>query len=431
MLRAALAASLASLFAVPPAAAQDLAITHAKLVIGDGSDPIENGTVVVRGGKVVAAGANVAVPANIPAMDAQGMWVTPGIVASLTDLGIVDVSGVSDSNDISADDAAYSAALDIAPTINPRSEHIAVSRAGGVTRATVTPFAGRSIFAGQGAIIDLGEDPDALMKPRASQYVELGEDGASLAGGSRAAAYAILHQALERARQPGDAPDKIEGGDVEVGPADIAALGPVVAGEQTLYIHVERAADIRSALALRQDFPQLRMVLVGASEGWMAARDIAAAGVPVVTMPLSDLPTHFETLAATQSNVGRMVDAGVKVAIGQFSGMNQPRWAPEEAGNLVALNRIPGASGLTWGEAFATISSVPAEIAGMGGKMGVLKPGAVGDVIIWNGDPLELDSVPASVFIDGVKQSLESHQTRLRDRYRSLEQGNLPPAYNW
>ncbi|MXP26384.1 amidohydrolase family protein [Altererythrobacter indicus] len=431
LLVTALIASAAPLLSTLPANAQDMVITNAKLVIGDGSDPIENGTVIVRNGTVVAAGTGIAAPAGIPAMDAQGRWVTPGIVASLTDLGILDVSGVSDSNDSSAGGAAFSAALDVAPAVNAKSENIAVSRAGGVTRATVTPFASRSIFAGQGALIDLGADPDALMKPRASQYVELGEDGARLAGGSRTAAYAQLHYALAQASQPDGPTGAIEGGDVQVSQFDIAALAPVVSGEQTLYVHVERAADIRSALLLKREFPKLRLVLVGASEGWMVARDIAAAGVPVITMALNDLPARFEQLAATQSNVGRMVDAGVKVAIGQFSDMNQPRWAPEEAGNLVALNKMPGASGLSWNEAFAAISSVPADIAGMGGKMGVLKPGAVGDVVVWDGDPLEVGTVPVKVFIDGVDQPLESHQSKLRDRYRSLERSDLPPAYNW
>lgn len=92
---------------------------------------------------------------------------------------------------------------------------------------------------------------------------------------------------------------------------------------------------------------------------------------------------------------------------------------------------MPRASGLTWGEAFAAISSVPAEIAGFGGKLGVLKPGAAGDVVIWDGDPLELSSAPMRVFIDGVEQPLSTHQSRLRDRYRDLDESDLPKAYDW
>ena len=208
-------------------------------------------------------------------------------------------------------------------------------------------------------------------------------------------------------------------------------LTQVLDGSQALYVGVERGADIRAVLALKGEFPKLDLVLVGASEGWLAASEIAAARVPVITMPLRDLPDAFETLAATQSNLGRMKKAGVKVAIGMFTGGNQPRYAPQQAGNLVALGKLPGAAGLTWGEAFAAISSVPAEISGMGGKAGVLAPGAAGDVVLWNGDPLEVTSAPEAVWIDGVKQPLDNHQTRLRDRYKDLDRSDLPKAYDW
>jgi imidazolonepropionase-like amidohydrolase len=148
-------------------------------------------------------------------------------------------------------------------------------------------------------------------------------------------------------------------------------------------------------------------------------------------MPMRDLPANFESLAATMSNTGRMKKAGVKVAIGMFSGHNQPRYAPQQAGNLVALTKMPGAVGLSWGEALAAITSVPAEISGLGGKAGVLAPGAFGDVVLWDGDPLELASAPVEVWIDGVRQPANSRQSRLRARYRDLDEAYLPKAYDW
>lgn len=177
----------------------------------------------------------------------------------------------------------------------------------------------------------------------------------------------------------------------------------------------------------------LKLILVGASEGWRAADAIAAAKVPVIADALDDLPASFEQLAATQSNVGRMMRAGVTVAVGNLAGTtgDQPRNLPQFAGNLVALTKIPGASGLSWGQAFAAITSIPAEIAGYGGRFGVLKPGAAGDVVIWDGDPLELSTAPERVFIDGVEQPRANHQTRLRDRYKDLDTSQLPKAYDW
>jgi imidazolonepropionase-like amidohydrolase len=437
------AAALLAAASAMPALAQDMAIINATVVIGDGGAPIPGGTVIVRGGKVASAGAGVAIPAGMRVIDAHGGWVTPGLVVAVTDLGLVDVGAVEQSNDTDAEKSPFNAGLDIAPAINPSAQPIAVSRAGGVTRAAVAPGGSGAIFAGQGAIIDLGADSDAVTRPRAFQYVELGEAGAKLAGGSRVATHAVLRNALVEARDlsrrfgptiaAGDprlvsaTPERAR--DALLSRFDAAALIPVVNGVQPLYIHVERAVDIRMALALRADFPALKLVIIGASEGWLVAKDLAAAGVPVLATPLNDLPEQFEQLASTQSNVGRMAAAGVKVALGAF--FDQPRYAPQYAGNLVALNRLPEATGLSWGQAFAAISSIPAEIIGMGDRFGSLKPGKAGDVVIWDGDPLEVSSGAVAVFIDGVEQPLSNHQTRLRDRYRTPTEGALPKAYDW
>ena len=438
-LRLTLAALLCG--AAAPALADDFAVTNAVLAIGDGSAPIQNGTVVVRAGKVVAAGAGVAVPAGVRVIDAQGQWVTPGLVVAVTDLGLRDVEAVDDSNDTEADKSPFSAALDISAAINPDDMPIQISRAGGVTRSAVAPLDTQTIFAGQGAVIDLGADPDAVTAPRAFQYVELGETGAKKAGGGRVAVQAALRNAFAEARelvrrgggQGADprgqdaAPERP--GDVLLNRFDAAALVPVVTGRQPLYAHVERAADIRMALGLKREYPALKLVLVGATEGWMVASELAASGVPVLATPLNDLPDRFEQLGATQSNVGRMAKAGVKVSLGAF--FDQPRYAPQYAGNLVALGKLPGASGLSWGQALAAITSGPAEALGMGDKFGSLKPGRAGDVVIWDGDPLEASSGVVSLFIDGVEQPLSNHQTRLRDRYKVPVEGSLPKAYEW
>ena len=155
--------------------------------------------------------------------------------------------------------------------------------------------------------------------------------------------------------------------------------------------------------------------------------------MPVIADPLDDLPTGFDQLAATQSNIGRMRDAGVTVAIGRMSGGTgeQPRNARQYAGNLVALSRVPGATGLTWGEALATITSIPARISGFGGRLGTLTSNAAADVVIWDGDPLEVGTVPEAVFVDGVRQPTDTHQSGLRERYRELNEADLPQAYDW
>ena len=416
-----------------PAAAETVAITGGTVAIGDGSAPIEGGTVVIRDGRIVAAGKGVAVPAGARQIDATGKWVAPGIVAGFTRIGLVEVDGVDQTNDTEARTSPFSAAIDVAPAINPRTSAITVSRAHGVTRAIVAPSTAASLFAGQGAIIDMGADMDAVTHPRAFQFVELGEDGARDAGGSRAAAYVYFRNALQSARDYARNPAGYDGGskDALLTKVDAAALVPVVTGQVPLLVHVERASDILTVLGLRKDYPQLKLVLVGASEGWTVAKEIAASGVPVIASALNDLPAAFETLAATQSNIGRMEAAGVKLGIGMINDNDarQARYEVQYAGNLVALAKLPGAAGLSWGQALAAITSGPAEAMGMGGEFGSLRPGRHADVVVWSGDPLELSSAPELVMIDGVQQPIATRQQKLRDRYATPEEKSLPKAY--
>ncbi|MCL6740427.1 amidohydrolase family protein [Sphingomonas sp. RB56-2] len=420
------------LVSASPLGAQTIAITNGTLVLGDGSAPIEAGTVVIRNGRVVAAGAEVRAPADAQMIDAQGKWVTPGIVAGFSRLGLAEVDlGADGSDDTDSGNGVFNAAIDVTPAINPKASTVAVSRADGVTRAVVAPVAGKNIFAGQGAIIDTADDMDAVLRAKAFQFVELGEGGAGISGGSRASAFALFRNALREARDLRGRVDGNRRDDVLLTRFDVAALVPVVQGKQLLLVHVERAKDILNILDLRREFPGLKIAVVGATEGWTVADQLASSGVWVIASALNDLPASFEMLAATQSNIGRMRAAGVKVAIGMIDD-NDTRYQRNQrqyAGNLVALGKLPGAAGVSWGEAFAMISSRPAEAVGAGDEIGSLKPGRRGDVVIWSGDPLELSSAAEAVWIDGIRQPLDNHQTRLRYRYRSLNREALPEAY--
>lgn len=414
-----------------PATAQTFAITGGTVAVGDGSAPIENGTVIVRDGRIVAAGRGVAVPAGAQVVDATGKWVAAGIVAGIGTLGLSDSGGVSESNDSSARNGPFNAAIDVSTAINPNSAMVGNERAGGVTRAIVAPDAAGSIFAGQGAVIDLGADPDPVTRARAFQFVELGEDGANRAGGSRPAAYAALHDALEQAADYARNPAGFDGRtrDSLLKRADAQALLPVVNGTIPLVVHVERASDIRTVLALPKRYPKLRLVLTGAAEGWMVAREIAAARVPVMASAIADLPSSFERLAATESNVGRMSAAGVTVGV-LYDGSGGEHVLKQFAGNLVAITKVPGSTGLDWGQAFATITSKPAQVLGLDGEIGSLRPGRRADVVLWDGDPLELSSLPIAVWIDGREQPMNSRQIQLRDRYINAAEGALPKAYD-
>ena len=427
------ALSLITLLLATPAFAETVAITGGTVAIGDGSAPAP-GTVIVRDGRVVAAGPNVGVPAGAKVIDATGKWVAAGIVAGFTRLGLEEVDAVDPTNDAAARGTPFNASIDVSLAINPRDSGVAVSRAGGVTRAIVAPETAGSMFAGQGAVIDTAIHTDPVMRARAFQFVEFGESGARTSGGSRPAAHAGFRNALAEARDYAKNPAGYDGRtrDAMLLRRDAQALLPVIEGKVPLFIHVESGPDILQMLALRTEFPSLKIVLVGVTEGWTVARQIAAARVPVIASALNDLPESFEALAATQSNIGRMKAAGVEVSIGMIND-NDARQAQQEvqyAGNLVALTKIPGATGLDWGSAFAAITSKPAEAIGLGGEIGSLRPGRRADVVIWSGDPLELSSAAERVWIDGVEQNLETRQSRLRTRYLTPKEGSLPKAYD-
>lgn len=422
------AAALAALSS--PSHAETIAITGGKLVIGDGSGPVDGGTVVIRDGSIIAAGVGVAIPAGARQIDASGKWVTPGVFAGFTRLGLSEVDAVNGTNDKSGGKSGFSAAIDIAPAIDPFRSPFAVNRSAGVTRAVVAPEAADNIFAGQGAIADLGADSDAVTKARAFQFAEFGEDGAANAGGSRAGTHLHFRAMLREAQEYAAGRDTFD--DDLLKAEDAKALLSVLRGETRLLIHVEGANDMLRLLELKRDFPSIKMVFVGATEGWRVAPQLAQAGVPVIASALNDLPATFEMLGATQSNIGRMKDAGVKVAIGMINDRDshQLRYTTQYAGNLVSLEKLPNATGLSWDEAFAAISSVPADIMGVGDRFGSLKAGKAGDVVVWDGDPLELSSAPTTVVIDGVEQPLGNRQQRLRDRYARPTEGDLPKAYD-
>lgn len=459
MIRVAIAALLVA--ASAPALAQTIAITGGMVALGDGSEPIPGGTVVVRNGRIVAAGENVRVPAGAEIVDARGKWVTPGIVAGFSRIGLTEIDlGGDGTTDDKADGGPFGAAIDVAPAVNPASSTIAVNRADGVTRAVVAPNAAKSIFAGQGAVIDLGADMEPVTRARLFQFVEFGETGAATAGGSRASAFVLFRNALKEAselrryspaissarqdreesdrpivRNPNESreygPDARRSEDVMLTRFDAAALVPVLQGRQYLLIHVERARDILNVIGLKRDYPSLKLVLVGATEGWLVADQIAASRIPVIASAVNDLPASFEQLAATQSNVGRLRNAGVEVAIGTIDD-NDTRYLFNErqyAGNLVALSNVPGATGVRWGEALAMITSRPAEVLGLGRELGSLAPGRRADVVIWSGDPLQVSSNADIVLIDGVRQPMDNRQTKLRDRYKDLARDVLPEAY--
>ncbi len=439
-----LAGAVAALALTGPALAQDVAITGGRVLTG--TSVIENGTVVIRNGKVVSVGTGGA-PAGLRVIDARGKIVTPGFVAVDSGLAGTEVGSVRGTNDLANRANTLTAAFDLSYGLDPWSFTLPVARLGGVTRAVVTPqhggsggghshddsdFAGAGhggfqspgLFAGQAAVIKLG-GADILVKPRVAMVAPFGEAGATVAGGARGAEFVLFKETLAEVRAYARNKAAYERADMRalsLSRADMEALIPVANGAMPLIVTVNRASDIQQVLRLARE-EGVKVILDGAAEGWLVADEIAAAKVPVILHPTTNLPSNFEMRAARMQNAAALNAAGVVIAIkGNEGSAHRARDIRYNAGNAVS-------HGLPFAAAIQAITVNPARIFGFDGQFGELKAGAAGDVVVWSGDPLEPLSQPAAVLIDGVEQPLQARNLLLRDRYRTGGEGAMPPAY--
>ncbi len=406
--------------------AETVAITGGKVVTLGAAGTIEGGTVLIVDGKVGAVGSNVAIPAGARRIDATGKVVTPGLLDSMTRLGLVEVGAVEGTRDATTRRDEFTAAFDVADAINPRSILIPVNRVEGLTRAIVAPGPGTSLLAGQGAAIHLGyiKGPsDILVTPRIAMFAVLGEAGQGFGGGSRAGALMRLREALADARDYATNRKDYDSGsrrEYSLSRLDMEALQPVVKGEMPLVLGgVNRATDIESALRFAKE-EKLKVILAGCTEAWIVADQIAAAKVPILINPQEDLPGSFETAGATLENAARLHKAGVTFAFLTGDAHNS-RNIRQNAGIAVA-------NGLPWDVSLAAMTSIPAKIWGLSDRYGTLETGKDADVVVWDGDPLEVTSFPTAVFIRGVQMPADNRQLELRDRYKDVG-GATPPAY--
>jgi imidazolonepropionase-like amidohydrolase len=399
--------------------AQSIAITNGEVHTVSGP-VIPGGTVVLEDGVITAVGEDVAIPDGARIIDASGKVVTPGLFDSSTRLGITEVGSYQGTSDGSSGNDRMTAAFNVSEGINPNSTLIPVTRVEGITRAVVAPSGGVSLIAGTSALINLGGSRLSTMleKTPVAMYAALGETGAGYAGGARPLALLRLREVFQDVLDYAENRAAFDAGnrrDYALSRLDLEALLPVVRGEIPLVLTVNRAGDILTALRLGEEY-DLDLVLSGVGEGWMVAEDIAAAGVPVMTNAVSNLPS-FEALGACYENVALMHEAGVTVVLSSFDGYNV-RNLKQEAGMAVSY-------GLPHEAALRSVTLTPAEVWGVADEIGSLEPGKAGDVVVWSGDPFELLTSVDHVFINGEEISYESRQRALFEKYRTLE--GIPP----
>lgn len=404
---------------VLPVAAQDMFIKDATVVTNTGAI-IENGDIVIQGGKTARIGNDLTAPAGITAMDGTGKWVTPGLFAPFSQIGLVEISLEASTNDVSANDSATSVSDMASDSFNPKTPVMGNTRVEGITHILAVPGAGQNIFGGTGLVANTSGDFDSVENDAAFIFVELGEGGARTAGGSRAAALSQLRAALDDAAAYPARYDGPEDGDM-LSRRDAAALFKAARGQMPILIEADRASDLLKIIDLKKDY-NLDVIIVGAAEGWVVAEELAAAKIKVMVDPQENLPRSFDAVGSRIDNIVLLDNAGVDYAVMTRSAdlSHNVRVLSQHAGNAVG-------EGLSWDKAFAAISSTPARWFGTNG--GTLTAGQDSTLVVWDGDPLEVTTGAEQVYINGQPQSMQSRQTMLRDRYNPLNTDTRPHKY--
>tara|TARA_R110002072_G_scaffold40738_2_gene115016 strand:- start:17255 stop:18508 length:1254 start_codon:yes stop_codon:yes gene_type:complete len=392
--------------------AESFAITNATVHTVTDQGVLENATVVIENGKVIAIN-----PEKITAdvtIDAKGRILTPGFIGSMNQLGLVEVGAVSRSRD--GADKKADITFDASLAFNPRSTVIPYSRKGGITSNVVAPHGGDDMFKGQTFVADLSGEFNSVRISNNNVVIDLG----AKSKGSRALSLQNLHEQLEDATKAlakakkKNTKDKKEAKEPSRKAQVVNAL---LNGEKALIAYADRATDLLALLKLKETF-SLELVLVGAADAVLVADKIAAAEVPVVVAALDNLPGSFDSLHASLENAGKLTQAGVKVALtvnGDTHNLYQLRF---HAGNAIA-------NGLTRSAALASVTANVADAFNLdSGKIAI---GKTADLVLWSADPFELSSKVSKIWIAGKEYSTESRQDALRDRYTT--KSDMPKAY--
>ncbi|HPW31568.1 MAG TPA: amidohydrolase family protein [Arenimonas sp.] len=399
--------------------AQNVLIKNATVHTAGTRGTLKNTDVLVQGGIIRAIGPNLSAP-GVTSVDAKGKSLTPGLFAGLGDIGLEEVSAEK-----STVDASFSLGegvtgqmrpeFDVVPAFNPDSILIPVTRLEGFTFTALSANAGSSLLGGQGAIMRLDGKFENPIGARIL-FASMGSSADELSGSSRAAQYMLLDQAIREARglSPYDYKQAL------LTPAGREALNKYLLGGRTVF-HVERASDIRQVLAFAKK-NGMRPVIVGGSEAWKVAAQLKADNVIVFVDALQNLPSSFDQIGSRIDNAALLQKAGVRVGLYRSDDSSQnARKVRQTAGNAVSY-------GLPWEAGLAAITSVPADAFGVGDKVGRIEVGLMADLVLWNGDPLEVNAFAEQVWMSGQAMPMTSRQTELRDRYMSEENG-MPRAY--
>ncbi|HEY8205601.1 MAG TPA: amidohydrolase family protein [Pyrinomonadaceae bacterium] len=399
-------------------------IRNARIVTVSGAE-IENGTLVISGGRIAAVGANVSAPTGAQEIDGRGLTIYPGMIDLGTNMGLVEVPtgapGTVDAQELGDMNPNIAAVW----SVNPHSAHIAVTRVGGVTNALSLPSGG--IISGQGAFLNLfGSSPrEMALVPEAVLMIEFPRMGGGGFGGppnitpeaitQRDRRIEELRKIFRDAEAYGRSQDAYRKDPKSmqrpVTDPKLAALVPYARGERPVIFRAEREREIRAVVRFAEEL-KLKPIIIGASEGWKAASFLKEKNVPVILDSVLNLPLREDdAYDSMYENAAKLQAAGVRFCISTGDSGAHVRDLPFQAGMAAAF-------GLPKAEALKSVTLYPAEILGVADRLGSIEPGKLANIVIADGDLLEARTNIRYLFINGRQLPLTSRHTMLNDQFK-------------
>jgi imidazolonepropionase-like amidohydrolase len=404
------------------------AIRNARIVTVSGPD-IENGTIVIRDGKIDALGANVSVPAGAQSIDGRGLSVYPGMIDAATSLGLEEVGqgapGTVDTTEVGELNPNAKAII----AVNPHSAHFGITRVDGVTAAVTLPLGG--LISGQAAIINLvGTAPlEMAVVPYAAlviNYPRVSNRGGDF-GGQQAppnltetlAASVRQVEQIRKLLKDGEAYGRAHDAyakDKTLPRPDqnvvLETLVPYVRGERPVIFRADRESEIRGAIRFAEEL-KLKPIILGGNDAWKITTLLKDKNVPVILTGILDLPTREDDFYDTlYENAAKLQQAGVRFCISSGDSGPNVRNLPFYAGMAAAF-------GLSKADALKAVTLFPAQIMNVGDRMGSLEVGKMANLVVTDGDLLEARTNVRHLFIDGREVKLVSRHTDLYDAFKN------------
>jgi len=404
------------------------AIRNARIVTVSGPE-IENGTIVIRDGKIEALGTNVNVPSGAQTIDARGLSVYPGMIDAGTSLGLVEVGqgapGTVDTGEVGELNPNAKAII----AVHPHSAHLAVTRVDGVTSAVTLPVGG--LISGQAAIINLvGTTPlEMAVVPLAAlviNYPRVASRGGGFGGEQQPANLTEtlaastrqveqIRKMLKDAEAYGRAHDAYAKDKTLPRPDQNVVLEPLVPyvrGERPVIFRADRESEMRGAIRFAEEL-KLKPIILGGDAAWRIAGYLKEKNVPVILTGILDLPTREDdSYDSLYENAAKLQQAGVRFCISSGDAGANVRNLPYYAGMAAAF-------GLPKAEALKAVTLYPAQIMNVGDRMGSIEVGKIANLVVTDGDLLETRTPLRHLFIDGREVNLTSRHTDLYDAFKN------------